>query len=375
MRLFLIYVVAIFLGLSDAKSAYAREETNPIPIEYFGLHIHRADQGTVWPNVPFGSWRLWDAYVTWSQLQPQKDKWDFSRLDRYVAMAQLAKVDILLPLANTPKWAASRPDEHSGYQPGNASEPASIDYWRNYVRQVGERYKGRIKYYEIWNEPNIKHHFSGSVESLVQLSCEASKILKAIDPTNKIVSPAASSGAKGHIAYLDSFLKSGGKACIDVIAHHFYVPNAGVEAMVPMIREVRSVMKKNGVDNLPLWNTESGGWIANGDGTPDHQMVAKGGWKKLGLERESGSYLLHAFLLARAEGVERFYWYSWDNKYGLGMIEPSSGKPKPMAETWRTMVDTLVGATKLKCGQSGNQWRCSFVKRDGIAQEISWVTE
>lgn len=368
-------IAAVFILLLPHARTHAQATTSPVPLQYFGLHIHRADQGTAWPNVPFGSWRLWDAYVTWANIQPASNVWDFSRLDRYVAMAQLTKVELLLPLANTPQWAAARPFEHSAYKPGNASEPGNIEDWRRYVKALGERYKGKIRYYEIWNEPNIKHHFSGSIEKLVELTCEASQILKSIDPLNKVVSPSATAGAKDHIDYLDRFLVAGGRQCIDIVGHHFYVPNAGPEQMVPLIRQVKSVMSKNGIQNKPLWNTETGWWVANGDGTPDHQMVAKGGWKKLSLETESGDYLFRALLLGRAEGVERFYWYSWDNRYGLGMVEPTSGKPKPMAERWRTTVDRLVGATQLKCSQSAKNWRCTFLDREGAKNEIAWLVD
>jgi hypothetical protein len=371
MKLVLSVMLLIVMQIAHSQPLDNNPAEESIPHQYFGLHIHRADAGIAWPNVPFGSWRLWDANVGWAQLEPVQGKWDFSRLDRYVAMAKLTNVEILLPLAMTPKWAAARPDEPSGYSPGNASEPLRMTDWTNYITQVGQRYKGKIYQYEIWNEPSDATHYTGDIDTLVRLACEAKRVLKKIDPNILIVSPASAGGGR-HIAYLDNFLSAGGKNCIDIVAHHFYVPRFGPEAMVPLIAEVRAVMKKNGVNNKPLWNTEMGAWFANGDGTPDHPMVANGGWKKLGLEKESGVYLLHAFLLARSGGVERFYWYSWDNK-ALGMIEPTSGKPKPVTETWRNMVDTLVGATKLKCSQSGNQWRCSFVKRNGMAQEISWA--
>jgi hypothetical protein len=345
---------------------------SPIPREYFGLHIHRADQGTAWPNVPFGSWRLWDAYVTWADMESAPGKWDFSRLDHYVEKARLAGVDILLPLANTPTWAAARPNEKSGYKLGNASEPARTEDWRRYVQTVAERYRGRIFNYEIWNEPNIKHHFSGSLTKLVELTCEAHRILKATDPRNMIVSPGATAGSKDHIEYIDKFLASGGKNCVDIVGHHFYVPNAPPEAMVPLIRSVKKVMAANGVGHLPLWNTETGYWIENGDGTPDHPMVSKGCWKKLGLNEESGGYLVRALLIARAEGVERFYWYSWDNRYGLGMIEPSTGQPKPMANAWQNLAAELIGATELTCKESAGTWDCSFTQESGEPSHIRW---
>lgn len=365
------FCLALFaLICSDAGSAQ-QDRDDSVPRTYFGLHIHRADQGTVWPTVQFGSWRLWDAYVGWAQLEPAKGKWDFSRLDRYVAMASAENVDILLPLAMTPRWASARPDEISPYQPGNVAEPKNISDWTAYVSAVASRYKGRIKHYEVWNEPSDINHYSGNLEKLVQLTCEANRILKAIDPGIKVISPASAGGGR-HIDYLNMFLAAGGNRCIDIVGHHFYVFRESPEAMVPLIRKVKRVMKANNVGHLPLWNTETGYWIENGDGTPDHPMVAKGGWRRLGLERESADYLIRALLIARAEGVGRFYWYSWDSRYGLGMIEPSSEKEKPITKAWRSLAGRLIGATELACKESWDRWVCTFVLKSGRKDRVSW---
>lgn len=365
----IIVLISALLSAGSAVAAAANDA--PVPREYFGLHIHRADQGTTWPNVPFGSWRLWDSYVGWAQLEPKKGQWDFSRLDRYVAMAGLTKVDILLPLAMTPRWASARPDEPSAYQPGNVAEPAKLSDWFNYVATVGARYKGKIKHYEVWNEPSDKTHYSGDLTTLVKLTCEAKRVLQEIDPTIKVVSPASAGGGR-HIEYLDRFLAAGGAKCIDIVGHHFYVFKESPEAMIPLIRGVKKVMAANGVGHLPLWNTETGYWIENGDGTPDHPMVATKGWKKLGLDEESGNYLIRAFLIALSEGVQRFYWYSWDNKNGLGLIEPQSGNPKPIVKAWRAQTASLIGATQVKCTEAGTRWRCSFVQNSGTQAEVTW---
>ncbi len=364
MRLFTFAVWCLY-----ASSATAQSE--PIPKEFFGLHIHRADQGTAWPSVPFGSWRLWDAYVTWADIEPTRGKWNFSRLDRDVALAEKHKVEILLPLANTPAWAAARPNEASGYKPGNASEPANMDDWRRYVRTVGERYKGRIRHYEIWNEPNLKPHYSGTISKVVDLACEAYKILKSIDPQNQVVSPAASTGATDHIEYLDRFLSSGGKNCIDIVAHHFYVAKYNPEAMVPIIRNVRQVMAKNGVDKKPLWNTETGWRLGNDDGSPDHAMVRQ--YRKI--SADDPNFMLKAFALSKAGGVDRFYWYSWDNPYGLGMIDTKSGNPKRIVQQWGEAFDRLLGASQVRCSQNGKNWNCSFVRKTGGSDDFSWTAE
>ena len=78
-----------------------------VPPEYFGLHIHHLGKGTNWPEPGPGSLRAWDARVTWADVQPSRDQFDFSRLDLYVQTARQKGVPVLLPLAHSPRWASS----------------------------------------------------------------------------------------------------------------------------------------------------------------------------------------------------------------------------------------------------------------------------
>lgn len=371
-KLISLLLTTALLALSHICSAQSSNQTK-IPLQYFGLHIHRADEGTPWPNVPFGSWRLWDAHVSWAQLEPKKGQWDFSRLDRYVAMAGITKVDILLPLAMTPKWASARPEEPSAYQLGNVAEPKNLADWTDYVAEVGKRYKGKIFYYEIWNEPSDKTHYSGDIPTLVKLTCEAKRVLKGIDPAIKIVSPASAGGGR-HIEYLDRFLAAGGAGCIDIVAHHFYLFKSPPEAMVPLIRAVKKVMAANRVGHLPLWNTETGYWIESKDQIEIPATFSRGGWKMLERDKEAGDYITKALLLARAEGIDRFYWYAWDNRI-MGLIEPKQGTPKPAVGDLAELLRKLVGATQLRCFEEYASWRCSFLGSDGEPHTYSWDKE
>ena len=84
--------------------------------------------------------------------------------------------------------------------------------------------------------------------------------------------------------------------------------------MVPIIRDVRRVMDRNGIAKKHM-DAETGSRFGNDDGTPDHKMVR--GYKQI--SAEDSNFMLKVFLLSKAEGVNRFYWYSWDNPYGLGL--------------------------------------------------------
>jgi hypothetical protein len=126
-----------------------------------------------------------------SWLEPRKGEWHFETLDRYVELAERRGVGLLLPLGLSPAWASSRPFEKSIYGPGNAAEPKDIKDWRTYVKAIATRYKGRIRDYEIWNEPNLKRFWAGDVGHMVDLTREASAVIHGIDPGSTVVSPSA----------------------------------------------------------------------------------------------------------------------------------------------------------------------------------------
>lgn len=346
-------------------------ERQALPASYLGMHIHHADAGTRWPAAGFGSWRLWDAGVAWPDLEPERGRWNFARLDRYVAMANLAHVEILLPLGLSPAWVSARPQERSSYAPGNAAEPRDMAAWRNYVRTVAQRYKGRIRDFEIWNEPNESGFFSGSLQQLVDLTCAAHAELKAASSGNRVVSPAMI-GEGREPQLLAEFLRLGGSKCVDIVAYHFYVPKGAPEATLPLVRRVREAMKQGGAGDLPLWNTEAGWWIENTDGTPE--SAADRRWRRVGAA-ESAAYVARALIVGRAAGLQRYYWYAWDNT-SMGLIEPSTGALKPGAAAFATLARWLAGSDIEGCDEQSGRWVCRLIGSEGnLRGYIVWATQ
>lgn len=345
----------------------------------FGLHIHNAAgpvwpapvnpaQATAWPTPAFGSWRLWDADVTWPQIQPQRGQWDFSRLDAYVSLAESHGVEIIMPLGLTPAWASARPTESSSYGAGNAAEPANMEDWRNFVRTVATRYWGRIKHYEIWNEVNETGFYSGSVETMVTLVREARQVLLSVDPEIHVISPSVVGGSDAR-DWLDRFFAAGGGAQVDIIGYHFYVHSTNPEAMIPLITEMRALMTRHGQQAKELWNTETGWLIANGDGTPN--VSNDPNWPVLDAETAAG-YVIRSYALAHANGIKRFYWYSWDGG-NIGLIEPAAKTLKPAGQAYARAIEWLVGSQFDQCNQAGNVWSCPLRRADGRNAYLVWT--
>jgi hypothetical protein len=333
--------------------------SQPVPATLFALHIHHAATTTPWPEVPFAEWRLWDAYVAWPNLEPHRGQWHFEMLDRYVNLAEQDRVTILLPLGLSPTWASARPGEKSTYQPGNAAEPQDIEDWRNYVRTVANRYKGRIHEYEIWNEPNQKGFWTGNITEMVKLTREAAGIIREIDPHATVVSPSATT--ENGVGWLSEFLRQGGGQWVDVIGYHFYVMPQSPEAVVPLIQKVRRIMEDNAVDHKPLWNTEIG-W-AFPKPFPSQDLAA--------------AYVVRTYVLNWAGGVQRLYWYAWDNHnwVTIQLTEASSKTLTPAGRAYQTAEEWLVGATLKQCDEDqSHTWICEL-DREGAPERLVWNTD
>lgn len=372
----LVFSVGSILACSNtnfSQSEYSKSNFDVIPRTFFGLHLHRvATTGTfqndryitkltAWPPVPFATWRLITSYTEWLILQPQKDQWNFEILDKSLALAEANNVEPLLPLAIIPTWASARPKEPGTYGPGTAAEPKDIEYWRNYVRTVATRYKGRIRYYEIWNEANWEKFYTGSMEEMLKLCREAYQILKEIDPNIVVVSPSAANLAfmdnKG-LLWLEEFLAAGGGKYADVIGYHFYIHVKPPEALVPVISQARKIMAKYGQGDKELWNTEAG-WLSANLNLSDEEQAA---------------YVARSFILNWDAGVSRFYWYSWDNlNNGVQMVEKDRETLTSAGIAYGEVYKWLVGASMMPCQTNSEKtWTCTLTGEGGDRSWIVW---
>ena len=319
------------------------------------MHVHHLGGATPWPAAPVGEWRLWDAYVAWPNLQPAKNRWRFEMLDRYVAMATEHHVGILLPLGLSPAWASARPLEKSTYAPGFAAEPRDLEDWRTYVRTVVQRYKGRIQAYEIWNEPNLKLFWTGNVDQMVALTAEASRIIRSIDPQALIVSPSATQD-RG-VAWLSEFLSKGGGTLVDVIGYHLYVAPQPPEATFALVSSVKQAMAAAGISDKPLWNTEAGWFLPK----PFPADLA-------------AAYVVREFVVNWAAGVQRLYWYAWDNHgwVSLETTERDNSTLTAAGDAYAVAFRWLSGSRMISCAADAQQtWICEF-ERDRHYQRIVW---
>lgn len=349
---------------------------------YFGLHVFYLGNPTKWPTVQFGSLRTWDARGTrWHEIESQPGQWNFATLDHYVAESEKHGVDVLLTLGQTPQWASARPNESASHGLGLAAEPKDNGDWARYVRKVATRYKGRVRYYQIWNEPRFSDMypwrgsgcFSGTTEQMVELSRIAYQVIKQVDPSATVVSPSFD-GDRHAVKKLDKFLQKGGGKYIDAVALHLYLNRSlKPEPMTELIAEIQSVLKQRGYKNLPIWNTESG-YIVGPPSSTVRPMTRQGFLSRVLVEREAMGYMARAMIIGAWLGLERFYWFAWDSK-SMGMLDHGEPRmPNGMAMGYNQLFRWLANVDLTGCTRNADGlWRCTL--HDVVsnrAAEIYW---
>ena len=131
-----------------ASTPFFEQEADPAKVDRAmalisaaGLHWIR--QEFPWEDIEISAkGDFWDH--RWD-----RDAW--AKYDQIVELAEQHGLEIIARLDNPPAWSRA-----VGNAPGwTMAPPDDFDDYGDFVAAVVERYRGRIRYYQIWNEPNI----------------------------------------------------------------------------------------------------------------------------------------------------------------------------------------------------------------------------
>jgi hypothetical protein len=365
--IFLVCLLAITPS-AQAKDPFEISQLVPpreLKVDYFGTHLHRLlpDPGqqafTDWPPVQVGALRLWDTLTRWGDIEPPRGRFEFRRLDIYVAAAKAHQAAVIYTLGSTPAWASARPQEPGPYGPGSAAEPADMADWDRYVTAVVQRYKGRIAYYELWNEPNFSDipgdlkelgqiFYSGRVAQMVEMARRARAIIDREDPGAVLLTP----GCTGDTKRLELYLSAGGGAYVGGVAFHYYVVND--RDFVLQHQRILAILARQRLSGLRIVNTETG-------------------FESKGANADTGSAMLaRTMILGAYLGIERYLQYAWDNGR-LGMSGTAGGPPNSRhGDAYAAVQRWLLGATLGSCRRGSEQAVICDARRGGERLLILW---
>lgn len=221
-----------------------------------GLNVHVPDDsildavardlGIGWVRVDFD----------WYRIQPEPAHFDWEPLDRVIDQSERLGLEVLATLGYTPAWASSRPAS-----PSIADPPADTRFWTDIVRLALERFRGRVRHFQFWNEPNIREFWNGTMlQYRTGILEPAAQLARSVDPSLRIVAP----GLANLRDWRDWFRETmKARDSIDVVNHHNYA-GSGREAIADLERDrflqpsLLTLIREEGVADRPFWLTETG---------------------------------------------------------------------------------------------------------------------
>jgi hypothetical protein len=266
------------------------------------------------------------GFYEWNTLQPKEGYWNWTLTDRLVENARANDIHLTGVFAYFAPWASA--------DGGTRKFPIKkIQFWRDYVAGMVERYHSDIKYWEVWNEFNGSFAENGTPEIYAELVREASLAAKKVDPTAKI----GMSVANFDVGFLDAAIKAGAANHFDYICVHPYeklanLSNDGEIAFLSMAATLRKMLASNNQPgDIPLWITEIGSPapISRSDRLDEVQAIT----------------LAKSYLLSIASGFQRVFWFeargpSYGDQMDLGLIR-SDMTPRPSYNSLKTLTEVL----------------------------------
>ena len=211
--------------------------------------------------APLGIKRL-RMQAGWAKTEKTRGTYDWAWLDRIINDAANRGLEPWLETGyGNPIYEGGGGINLSAGIPG--SEEA-LQAWDKWVEALVKRYKGKVKEWEVWNEPNFGDNQINTPEKVAELNIRTAEIIKRIQPTAKI-----SGLAMGHIDlhYADVFFKTihekGKMNLFDNMTYHDYVYNP--DANYGAVGDLRRVLDKY-APNVKLRQGENGCPSFNGNG-------------------------------------------------------------------------------------------------------------
>jgi len=187
----------------------------------------------------------------WDDIEGKKDEFNFSKYDRIVNLLSENNINILGILDYSSNWAAADGIWNS--------PPKENKLFINFASCVISRYKEKIKYWEVWNEPDSGTYWDmqDGLKSYCQLLKEVYIAAKKIDPDCKILNGGLANG----LASVNHLYDNGCKDYCDILnIHAFETPlnSTPIKSVTAYAKLAYKVMSRNGDSEKKIWITEIG---------------------------------------------------------------------------------------------------------------------
>ncbi len=312
--------------------------------------------------------KLLRGSACWSRVQRQPDTWDFSVVDDQLELLDRYGIAFEPIYSGNTIWATAKDWEPAVEgQPGRGQRP-DYDAWRTYIARFAARYRDRIPYVVVWNEPDL-HSFANfppeDYVKLLELAYHATKknapdILVKTAGFSNLDAPCPSRSAAPK--YMEQVLARS-KGLYDIFCVHFHSRAARYHQR---LQDMKVVRKRFG-DDTP--------WASNETGITSIGSIS---------ELDQAETLFQKFLTAWSHGAISYSWYNMrekgsdpqDGEHNYGIITQDF-QPKPAYAAYNTLASTFRDATFVSAAGGNRYSLMLFQDRDGdwLLPHWSWNSD
>lgn len=287
---------------------------------------------------------------SWEEIEPahkgeffdertRRSSWE--KYDRIVDLCEEYGLQIIARLDRPPDW--TREDNTYKERP-----PDNYEDYGDFVYAFVDRYRGRVRYVQIWNEPNIFPEWGNrpvDPAGYVDLLRVAYRRAKEADPNVYVLSaPLAITLGQVHpepgkwismndIQFLEEMYQAGAKEYFDILsANAFGLGSPPEEPGEPEVLNfqrllfLRQIMEQYGDANKPIWINEYG-WNASPEDFPEEQLI----WKRVS-EDEQADFTVRGIEYALAN-------WPWAGVFNIWYFRQVGNVPPDRSDYYFRMVD------------------------------------
>lgn len=288
---------------------------------------------------------------SWEEIEPErKGDFDWAKYDRIVDLAERHGMELIARLDRPPAWARQS-------SPLPASPPDDLADYGDFVYEFVRRYRGRVRYVQIWNEPNLSAEWGFQRVDAVaytRLLEVAYRRAKEADPNVVVLSAplaitledASMRDNHNDLIFLEQMYQAGAGDYFDILSANAFgldlPPEDPPAPDVLNFRRVelhREIMERFGDEGKPIWLNEYG-WNAPPASFPEELLT----WERV-TEEEQADYTVRGIAWARENwswlGVINIWYFRQVGDvpperpvYYFALVDPEFN-PRPVYEAVR----------------------------------------
>ena len=280
----------------DTNSPYGMLEFLPWDQEWSHFHYTEERVEKAAALMEEAGVRIVRIDFAWEDIEPRQGEFSFAKHERILDALDRHHLKTLAILHYNPAWRSSAPWN---------SAPIQEDYL-TYARATIHHFKTRVKYWEIWNEPDSKTYWIPQ-DGMVAYS----RLLKAVYPVIKAEDPSAQVLLGGMTENgpfsLRRVYQNAGKDCFDIVNIHPFAdpirPHSN-QTLKGIYISLMRVMKEFGDEDKPIWFTELGCPGVKKPGTNN------GWWEGMSpTEEQQAQWVTTVYTEAlQWKGVKKIFW-------------------------------------------------------------------